>query len=92
MPCRALCKMRCRSAAQILAQIAQNYPRRAGGPGVRHYFFTDDNVDFPSNSQVWHLDYDDSNGTGQQLSLLLPEAPIRIVGAGVSTCAPPDPQ
>ncbi len=60
--------------------------------GGDFYFFTDDNVDFPSNSQVWHLDYDDSNGTGQQLSLLLPEAPIRIVGAGVSTCAPPDPQ
>ena len=60
--------------------------------GGDFYLFTDDNVDLPGNSQVWHLDYDDSDGLGQQLSLLVSEAPLRVVGAGVSTCAPPDPQ
>ncbi|RPJ75938.1 MAG: radical SAM protein [Acidobacteria bacterium] len=35
--------MRCRSAAQILAQIRENYFLKGKRAGVRHYFFTDDN-------------------------------------------------
>lgn len=46
--------------------------------------------EFALVSQVWHLDYDESDGAGQHLGLV-GEAPVRIVGAGVSTCAPPDP-
>ncbi len=48
-------RMRCRSAAQILAQIQENYVRAAGGPGVRHYFFTDDN--FARNPE-WEAIFD----------------------------------
>ena len=59
--------------------------------GGDFYLFTDDSLDLAGPSQVWHLDYDDSDGLGQELTLLA-TAPIRIVGAGVSTCAPPDPQ
>jgi hypothetical protein len=51
------------------------------------YFFTE-GAGFVS-SQVTHMDYDDSDADGeQQLEVVVPNAPIRIVGAGVSTCAP----
>lgn len=50
------------------------------------YLFTDPDP-FGSISQVWHLDYDGSDGGGQALTYL-GDAPIRIVGAGVSTCVP----
>src|SRR5690606_5436581 len=52
------------------------------------YLFTAD-ID-ATTSQVWHLDHDDSDDSGQALTLR-GEAPIQIVGAGVSTCAPPGP-
>lgn len=56
------------------------------------YFFTDSNVDFTS-SEVTHLDFDDSDNNGvQDLTLLTDDAPLLIVGAGVSTCAPTAPQ
>ena len=56
------------------------------------YFFTDSNNDF-THSEVTHIDYDDSNNDGkQELTLLTDNAPIQIVGAGVSTCAPTAPQ
>jgi hypothetical protein len=56
------------------------------------YFFTDSNNDF-TNSEVTHLDYDDSDNNGiQDLTLLTDDAPLQIVGAGVSTCAPTAPQ
>ncbi len=55
------------------------------------YFFTDAESD--STSEVTHLDYDDSDNNGKQdLVVVLQDAPIRIVGAGVSTCAPLVPQ
>lgn len=43
-------------------------------------------------SQVTRLDHDDSEGDGQVLTQVNPEAPIRIVGAAASTCAPYLPQ
>lgn len=43
-------------------------------------------------SKVTRLDYDDSEGNGQVLTLVNPMAPIRIVGAATSTCAPYVPQ
>jgi hypothetical protein len=55
--------------------------------GGDFYFFTEG----PSfiTSQVTHIDYDDSDGDGmQQLEVVEDQAPIRIVGAGVSTCVP----
>ncbi len=56
------------------------------------YFFTDSDNDF-TNSEVTHLDYDDSDENGiQDLTLLTDNAPLQIVGAGVSTCAPTAPQ
>ncbi|MBL8973936.1 MAG: hypothetical protein JNK56_25315 [Myxococcales bacterium] len=56
------------------------------------YLFTDSNNDF-TNSEVTLLDYDDSDNNGKQdLVLLTDKAPIQIVGAGVSTCAPTAPQ
>jgi hypothetical protein len=57
--------------------------------GGDFYLFTS-HGDFVTDSEVWHLDYDDSDGGGQALTLMT-EAPIRIVGADVSTCAPPEP-
>jgi hypothetical protein len=54
--------------------------------GGDFYFFTEANA---LNSKVTHLDYDDSDNDGQQqLTTVNMNAPIRIVGAGVSTCAP----
>ncbi|MEZ4447993.1 MAG: hypothetical protein R3B09_00855 [Nannocystaceae bacterium] len=46
-----------------------------------------------SKSKVTQLDYDDSDNNGiQDLTVVNMNAPIRIVGAGVSTCAPFNPQ
>jgi hypothetical protein len=39
-------------------------------------------------SRVIHVDWDDSDGAGQAATTVEPFAPIRIVGAGSSTCAP----
>ena len=39
-------------------------------------------------SRVIHVDWDDSDGAGQAVTTVEPFAPIRIVGAGSSTCAP----
>jgi hypothetical protein len=52
------------------------------------YFFTEsDNNNLIS--KVTHLDYDDSDNDGQQqLTVVNTAAPLRVVGAGVSTCAP----
>ncbi len=56
------------------------------------YFFTDSNNDFFA-SEVTRLDYDDSDMNGKQdLTTLTDNAPLVIVGAGVSTCAPVAPQ
>ncbi|MFZ6184120.1 hypothetical protein [Nannocystis pusilla] len=57
--------------------------------GGDFYLFTSTG-DFVTNSEVWHLDFDNSDDSDQALTLLT-QAPIRIVGAGVSTCAPPLP-
>jgi hypothetical protein len=55
------------------------------------YFFTDNMSD--GKSEVTHLDYDDSDKNGlQDLKVVFQDAPLRIVGAGVSTCAPLIPQ
>ncbi|WAS99393.1 hypothetical protein [Nannocystis punicea] len=59
--------------------------------GGDFYFFTDKESD--STSEVTHLDYDDSDNNGvQDLKVVVEDAPLRIVGAGVSTCAPLIPQ
>jgi hypothetical protein len=42
-------------------------------------------------SQVSRLDWDQSDGAGRTLVVELPEAPIRIVGAGTSPCVPTAP-
>ena len=42
-------------------------------------------------SKVTRVDHDDSEGNGQILIPQVPKAPIRIVGAGTSTCAPYNP-
>jgi hypothetical protein len=56
------------------------------------YFFTESGGP-GSKSKVTHLDYDDSDNNGiQDITMINPMAPIRIVGAGVSTCAPFLPQ
>ncbi|MBL9099963.1 MAG: hypothetical protein JNL82_03340 [Myxococcales bacterium] len=55
------------------------------------YFFTDSNNN--NISEVTHLDYDDSDMNGKQdLVQVEDAAPLVIVGAGVSTCAPFLPQ
>ncbi|MBE3100589.1 MAG: radical SAM protein, partial [Planctomycetes bacterium] len=48
-------KMRCRSAAHILAQIRENYYLRGRRKGVRHYFFTDDNF---ARNPAWEEIFD----------------------------------
>jgi hypothetical protein len=53
--------------------------------GGDFYFFTEGNLPY---SKVTKLDYDDSDGGGKLLTTVNAQAPIRIVGAGVSTCAP----
>jgi hypothetical protein len=55
--------------------------------GGDFYFFTE-NEAFPPLAKVTKLDYDESDGNGQALTTVNASAPIRIVGAGVSTCAP----
>ena len=56
--------------------------------GGDFYMFTES--DNNSNiSKVTHYDYDDSDNNGvKELTTVVMQAPIRIVGAGVSTCAP----
>lgn len=55
------------------------------------YFFTDGQNDF--SSEVTHMDYDDSDMNGQQdIVQVFNNAPLRILGAGVSTCVPTFPQ
>ena len=51
--------------------------------GGDFYMFTESNNN-PGVSKVTHFDYDDT----QDLEIVVPDAPIRIVGAGVSTCVP----
>lgn len=55
------------------------------------YFFTE-SAGPGSNSKVTHFDYDDSDNNGiQDLTEVNAEGPLRVVGAGVSTCAPFNP-
>jgi hypothetical protein len=55
------------------------------------YFFT--NSKGGPGSEVTHIDFDDSDKNGKQdITVVIPDAPISIVGAGVSTCAPTAPQ
>ncbi len=52
------------------------------------YMFTESDKN-PLLSKVTHYDYDDSDNNGiKDLTTVVMTAPIRIVGAGVSTCAP----
>lgn len=52
------------------------------------YIFTESSG-WGSPSKVTRLDYDDSDNNGvQDLETVYPTAPLRVVGAGVSTCAP----
>lgn len=39
-------------------------------------------------SRVIHVDWDESDGAGKAVTTVEPFAPIRVVGAGSSTCAP----
>lgn len=57
--------------------------------GGDFYFFT--LADPNGNSKVTKLDYDNSDNSGKALTTVNDNAPIRIVGAGVSTCAPIEP-
>jgi hypothetical protein len=51
------------------------------------YFFTDGQND--GLSEVTHIDYDDSDNNGKQdIKVVINNAPLKVVGAGVSTCAP----
>jgi hypothetical protein len=55
------------------------------------YFFT--NSKGGPGSEVTHIDYDDSDNNGiKDIKQIVDNAPISIVGAGVSTCAPFLPQ
>ncbi|MCA9638658.1 MAG: hypothetical protein KC420_21660, partial [Myxococcales bacterium] len=57
--------------------------------GGDFYFFTNSVPDgIGTTSKVTHLDYDNSEGKGQVLTTVNQNAPILVVGAGVSTCAP----
>ena len=56
--------------------------------GDFYLFVTTEEGFFDGPSQVLHLDFDGSDGNGVVLTTLVEAAPIRIVGAGVSTCAP----
>ena len=59
--------------------------------GGDFYFFT--NSQGGPGSEVTHIDYDDSDENGvKDLKTVVANAPISIVGAGVSTCAPTAPQ
>lgn len=72
-----------------LAGISRGVASAFAGWGGDFYLFTAGELD--SVSAVWHIDYDASDGGDQAVTLLVPTAPVRIVGAGVSTCAPPLP-
>jgi hypothetical protein len=55
------------------------------------YFFTDGGND--GKSEITHIDYDDSDMNGKQdITVVVNNAPLKVVGAGVSTCAPTAPQ
>jgi len=56
--------------------------------GGDFYMFTTEPDDLVNGSHVVHVDFDGSDGDPMALTLLIDEAPLRIVGAGVSTCAP----
>lgn len=76
--------------AQVLETIPfDNFPLTSAFAfafwGGDFYFFTEGNVPY---SKVTKLDYDQSDGGGKALTVVNAMAPIRIVGAGVSTCAP----
>ena len=59
--------------------------------GGDFFFFT--NSQGGPGSEVTHIDYDDDDMNGQkEITVVVPDAPISIVGAGVSTCAPTAPQ
>lgn len=76
--------------AQVLETVPfNNFPLTSAFAfafwGGDFYFFTEGT--FP-NSKVTKLDYDNSDGGGKALTVVNDSAPILIVGAGVSTCAP----
>ena len=56
--------------------------------GGDFYLFMTSGDDFLGNSRVVHVDFDESDGDGMAITTIVDQAPIRIVGAGVSTCAP----
>ena len=64
--------------------------------GGDFYFFTDGASD--GKSEVTHIDYDDSDMNGKQdikvviNNAVVQGANVKVVGAGVSTCAPTAPQ
>jgi hypothetical protein len=76
-----------KETAQVLAteQLNMNLTNAFafGFYGGDFYLFTEANNN-PTVSKVTHYDYDDTKG----LSTVVMAAPIRIVGAGVSTCVP----
>ncbi|MCY0994186.1 hypothetical protein OV203_44060 [Nannocystis sp. ILAH1] len=60
--------------------------------GGDFYFFTLGDPNGQADySKVTKLDYDDSDNSGKALTTVHANAPIRVVGAGVSTCAPLEP-
>lgn len=56
--------------------------------GGDFYLFMTSSDDYLGNSRVVHFDFDESDGDGKAITTIVDQAPIRIVGAGVSTCAP----
>jgi hypothetical protein len=57
--------------------------------GGDFYLFMTHTDDFgEGDSQVIHVDFDESEGNGKAFTTIVDAAPIQIVGAGVSTCAP----
>jgi len=56
--------------------------------GGDFYLFMTSADDYLGNSRVVHVDFDESDGDGKAITTIVEQAPIRIVGAGVSTCAP----
>ncbi len=56
--------------------------------GGDFYLFVTKPNDLAGQSMVLRLDFDESDGNGLALTTAVETAPIRIVGAGVSTCAP----
>lgn len=56
--------------------------------GGDFYLFVSKTQDIEGPSLVLHLDFDESDGNGVALTTVVESAPISIVGAGVSTCAP----